>query len=512
VPIPTGLGDSRRVVPSPRDGTRVVMAASELAPYVKVGGLGEAVAALSRALTGLDCDVTAILPGYRAVFEGPWDLERQSLPSFTVPVGEQHRRVSLWRLHASDLPFRVLVLEDAPGFDRTGVYTDPATGEGFPDDAERFAVFSRAVIETLQRIDLVPDVLHIHDYPTALVPRWMREAGARTAFFENTATVLTLHNVAFQGLASDALLDRLGLGREDFHPGGPLEFWGRVNLLKAGALDADALVAVSGRYAAEIRSGPEFGFGLEGVFASRADALTGIRNGIDTAVWNPAADPHLAQTYTAATLGEKRRNKEALCRRTGLADSSAPLLGMITRLADQKGIDILRAAASRLLERRVSLVVLGSGKPEYESFLAALAHDHPGRVHHDRSFNESLAHAIQGGADFLLVPSRYEPCGLTQMVALRYGTLPIVRRTGGLAETVVDVDAEPDRGTGIVFDAYTAGALLDAVDRALAVAADPVRDAEARRRAMAADVSWAPAARAYADLYRRLLRQRPAAS
>jgi starch synthase len=359
------------------------------------------------------------------------------------------------------------------------------------------------VLEYLLHVDLAPHVLHVHDFQLGLVPSLLRRAGVGAEFFRGTRTVLTIHNLGYQGIYDPLVLRRAGFPEAAFHAGGPLEYWGKTNYLKAGILDADLLTTVSPRYAREIMEGPEFGHGLEGVLAGRRGDLTGILNGIDTATWDPATDPHLAAPYDARDLSGKRRNRDALLARTGLAPAAGrPVAAMVTRLVEQKGIDLVMDAFPAILERGIALAVLGQGRKLYEAFFADQARAHPGRVFFDGTFNEPLAHLLEAGADLFVMPSHYEPCGLNQMISLRYGTVPVVRRVGGLADTVVSMEEDPVRGTGFVFEPYTAAGLLDALDRALGAFRDRGGWEALQRRGMARDVSWDSAAAAYEALYR----------
>ncbi len=489
--------------PAPRS-LRVVMLALEMTPLAKVGGLGDMVASLSAALSARGHDVTVILPAYPDLLADP---DRRELPMSTLefPYAGGLRRQRFHRLARPGLGARVLLLEDPLFSGRDGIYADPVTRADYPDNGDRYALFARGALEILLRVDLRPDVLHLHDFQTALAASLVRRAKVGERLLGPSALVLTVHNIGHQGIYDPSVLDRLGLDGDGRLPGGPLEFWGQVNYLKAGIEDADAVTTVSPRYAEEIQDGYEYGRGLEGVLAARGGGVIGILNGIDTATWDPAADPFLARRYDARSLEGKAANKRILLERTALPPAGdRPVVGMITRLVEQKGIDLVMAAGDRLLDLDVDLVVLGSGQPEYEAFFREWAARRPDRVFHSARFDDPLAHLIEAGADIFLMPSRYEPCGLNQMMSLRYGTVPVVRRVGGLADTVVPADEEPERGTGFVFDEYSAEAMLEALDRALAARRDPVRWEGIVRRGMGQDFSWDRSARRYEELYRSL--------
>jgi starch synthase len=471
-------------------GTRVLFAAPECAPLTKTGGLGDVAGALPAALRSLGVDVRVLLPRY----ENP-NLNEKEIARATL-LG---RKV---RILESKLPSGVpLYLLDCPElYVRNGGPYQTDQGEDWPDNALRFGVLSRAAAllgGAASPFSWRPDVVHCNDWPTALAPLYLeREADA-------AASLLTVHNLAFQGLFEPAVLAGLELRPGDFslHR---LEFYGRLSFLKGGLACADAVTTVSPTYAAEIQTEAQ-GCGLDGLLRERRADLSGILNGIDTAIWDPAGDPLIAANYDAGALDAKRANKAALQRRMELReDADVPLLGMVGRLTHQKGIDLVLAAARDLAGLPAQLVILGKGERAHEHALAALAARHPGEVAVAAGFNEALAHLIEAGADLFLMPSRFEPCGLNQMYSQRYGTPPVAHATGGLADTIADGE------TGFLFDRPERGALIEAVRRALAVRREPRRWRAVQRAGMARDFSWAEPARRYADLYLRLARRQPA--
>ena len=384
-------------------------------------------------------------------------------------------------------------------FDRDGLYG--VGGRDYDDNAERFAFFCRAALEWLRHASPAPDILHMHDWQTALVPAFLRATADLYPELAAVRTVQTVHNLAFQGRFPSEEWHLLNLDPRHFVPDG-LEFYGDINYLKAGLLFADAITTVSPRYAEEIQT-PSFGSGLDGVLRMRADRLRGILNGVDDAVWNPASDPFVPAHYDQGDLRGKARCKAALQADLGLAVSPEPaLLAVVSRLAEQKGLELLGAVLPGLLKTRaVQFVALGSGDARYEELLIDLAGQFPGQVEVRIGFDEPLAHRIEAGADVFLMPSRFEPCGLNQLYSLRYGTVPVVHATGGLDDTVVEFDAREGLGTGFKFTPYTEEAFLAALRRAL----DTRRDAAAWQRlvtnGMSQDFSWQRAAREYARLY-----------
>ena len=463
-------------------GSRVLFVAPECAPLTKTGGLGDVAAALPAALRSIGVDVRVLLPAYGA-------LPGKELASLEV-LGKRARILE------SQLPSGVpLYLLDCPElYVRNGGPYQTGEGEDWPDNALRFGVLSRAAAllgGAASPLAWRPHVVHCNDWPTALAPVYLkREAGA-------AASLMTVHNLAFQGLFEPSALSALGLPQSDFTMD-RLEFYGRLSFLKGGLACADALTTVSPTYAAEIQT-EALGCGLDGLLRLRRDDLYGILNGIDTAAWDPAGDALIAVPYDPATLEAKRGNKAALQRRMELrVDEEVPLLGMVGRLTHQKGIDLVLAAAEDLVGLPAQLVVLGKGDRAHEHALAALAARHPGKVAVATGFNEELAHLIEAGADLFLMPSRFEPCGLNQMYSQRYGTPPVAHATGGLSDTIADGE------TGFLFDRPERAALLAAVRRALAARGEPRRWRAMQRAGMARDFSWSEAARRYADLYSRL--------
>jgi starch synthase len=398
-------------------------------------------------------------------------------------------------------------------FDRSGVYDDPVNGEGYPDGGERFLFFCRAALEGLKRLGERIDVLHAHDHQAAWTPCFVRTHEAYDPAFGGAATVLTLHNLGYQGLHDPWVLGLAGFGLELFYPGSPFEFWGRVNNLKVGVAFADALSTVSPRYAREIQSSPEFGYGLEGLLRRRAADLYGILNGIDIEYWNPATDRFLERRYDREHLEERAANRAALARACGFGEAGPPIVGMVSRMVEQKGFDLVEQAAGELLRLEARFVVLGSGQPRYQELMSSLAAAHPDRVCYRSGFDEPLAHRIEAGADVFLMPSRYEPCGLNQMYSLRYGTVPVVRETGGLADTVEEFDPLSGQGTGFLFARFEAGEMVAALRRALAIHRQPKLWRALQLNGMSRDFSWRASADGYDRLYRdvreRLAREGP---
>ena len=476
---------------------RVLFATPECAPWAKTGGLGDVSAGLPAALAALDLDVRLLLPGYPSVRAAAKGARRvASLPAeFGLPAAMLLRA----RL-PNEVPALIL---DCPALyaRKGGPYLD-VDGTDYADNALRFGLLSRVAARLAS--DESPlgwraDILHCNDWHAALAPAYLRlglPAPARS--------LVSVHNLAFQGIFDLDAAGPLGLPPESLCTEG-VEYWGRLSFLKAGLFYADRIATVSPTYAREIRS-KAFGCGLEGLLEARADRLSGILNGIDTRVWDPGTDVALRRNYGADSLDDKAGNRIALQAEMGLAaDEDAMLIGMVSRLTDQKGIDLLLDALPALLERPLQFVVLGSGESRFEQALRDVAAAAPERVAVLVGFDEVLAHQIEGSADAFLMPSRFEPCGLNQMYSQRYGTPPIVRATGGLADSVVDYGSADGDATGFAFAAATPAALIDAVDRALAVFADRAAWRAVCRNGMVRDFSWGASARAYRELYASML-------
>jgi starch synthase len=475
---------------------RVLMVTSEAVPFAKTGGLADVCGALPRALEALGHDVALVLPRYGTI-------DRAGLAASPVPLGVPTGVGERWcGVLATTLPrsgVRVWLVDHDALYDRPGLY-GPPRGEGYGDNCLRFTVLCRAALQICRREAWVPDVVHCHDWQSALVPSLL-DAFERDSPLARTATLLTIHNLAYQGRFPAGDFAVTGLGWERFTWQG-FEFYGGFNVLKGGLAGATLLSTVSPTYAAEIRT-PAQGELLDDLLRHRAGDLHGVLNGIDVEAWNPATDAALAARYSAATLDGKEECARDLRHRAGLAPAGAggePLLaGFVGRLTSQKGADVVAAAAERLVAAGVQLVVLGTGDAGEEAALAALGARLPG-VRAWIGFDEELAHRIYAGCDLLLMPSRFEPCGLNQLYAMRYGTLPVVTPVGGLCDTVREVAG--DEGTGFFLGAATGDALVDAVARAVALARGdrPAFDA-AVRRAMARDSGWDRAARQYEELY-----------
>ncbi|MDK9723497.1 MAG: glycogen synthase GlgA [Sterolibacteriaceae bacterium MAG5] len=478
---------------------KILFATSEIAPWVKTGGLGDIAAALPPALRARGLDVRVLVPYYPALREAFPDAPEVAHAGH---LGGLLPGAALRQATAPD--GTPLLLLDFPGyFNRPGNPYLGADGRDWPDNHLRFGLLSRIAAwlgSESSTLDWQPDIVHCNDWQTGLAPAYLQYLpGARAK------TVMTVHNLAFQGLFDHASLYELGLPDEAWHLHG-VEYYGHLSFLKAGLRHAAALTTVSPTYALEIQTDEE-GMGMAGLLRHRADRLTGILNGIDTEVWNPATDVFLKEPYRhyrVTALAAKRENKAVLQRLAGLAvRDDRPLFGVVSRLTHQKGLDLLAEIAATVLDLPAQLVVLGNGEASLEAAFRALAHDRPGECAVTIGFSEAQAHRIEAAADIFLMPSRFEPCGLNQMYSLRYGTPPVVRATGGLADTVVDA-ADERHGNGFVFRPATAEALLDAIRRAASAWRDNKRWRQLQKAGMTRDFGWLEPARRYEDIYRAL--------
>lgn len=455
---------------------KVLFASSEVAPFSKTGGLADVAGSLPVALNKAGLDIRVVTPRYKSVkiFGNEVRLNNK------VPV---------------------YFIENEGYFMRDKLYGDQR-GD-YPDNLDRFVFFSRKILELLKEIDFKPDIIHCNDWQTALVPVYLKEAFGTESFYSGIKTVLTIHNIAYQGLFSKSEFHKTGLPW-DYFTMHRLEFYDMVNILKGGLVFADVITTVSPAYAKEIQT-PEFGYGLNGLLSGRRDSLFGIINGIDYNEWDPAKDKELKYHFSLSKLEGKYKDKSALQKKAGLAQrADAPLIAVISRLADQKGLDLVSQIIHSLLGMDVQFILLGTGEERYHRLFEGIKKKFSGKASINLKFDALLAKEIYAGADMFLMPSRYEPCGLGQIICLRYGTIPIVRNTGGLADTITEYDPKTTRGNGFVFDAYDAGELFNAVKRALDIYKQRGLWNKLVANAMKCDFSWDSSAKKYLELYKKI--------
>jgi starch synthase len=478
----------------------IVYVSSEVVPFSKTGGLGDVAGALPAEIAGLGHTINVMTPYYRVVKK--LDPKPKEIAEGSVPVGNSSLPWKLLQASGPKNGHRVYFIANDGYFDREGLY---GTGKGdYEDSCSRFVFFSRACIAAAQALEKPVDVFHCHDWQSALIPAYLRILNAKNAFFANTATVFTIHNMAYQGLFWHWDYPLLNLPWPHYN-WKEFEFHGKLNMLKGALVYSHMLTTVSPTYAREIQT-PENGWGLDGVLKDRREDLVGIVNGIDS-TWDPSKDQLLPATYTTRNFDGKRTCKTVLRKRMGLPDDNSVVIGMIGRLFEQKGFDLVAQGIEELLRRNVQIVILGTGRDEYHRMLQRVQQTNPQKVAVAFAFDNALAHLIEAGSDLFLMPSRYEPCGLNQLYSLAYGTPPVVHSVGGLADTVTDTNAETlknNTATGFRFDQYSAQAMLSCIDRALQIY---VNEPEIWRRiqytGMSQDWSWRASAQKYVEVYQR---------
>jgi starch synthase len=483
----------------------ILIASPEAVPFCKTGGLADVAGALPKEFEILGVKVGLILPLYKKVNRAM--LKRMN-KNIRVPISNRIEEASLWEgKTGNSVP--VYFIEKDKYYDRAELYQ---TSEGdYPDNVERFIFFSRAILEASKAIGFRPDLVHSNDWQSAMVPVYLKTVYRDDPYFKNTASLLTIHNLGYQGIFWHLDMHLTGLGWEYFTPEG-IEFYGKINLLKGGIIFSDIINTVSKTYSREMQT-EEYGFGLDGVLRKRKDDLYGILNGIDYGEWDPADDKYIPSTYNINDIEGKAACKKALQREMGLEERDPPLIGMVTRLTIQKGLDILSECIEDLMKLNIQLIILGEGEEDYQRILKDISQGYPEKVALKIGFDPVLARKIYAGSDFFLMPSRYEPCGLGQLISLRYGTIPIVRKTGGLADTIKEFSHRSYRSyktyrtteNGFLFKEYSSDALLKSVKKALRFYQDKDLWRTLLTNAMAADFSWRSSAKKYLGLYRKAI-------
>jgi starch synthase len=476
---------------------RIVFVASECVPYSKTGGLADVVSALPQALAALGHQVDVLVPRYRMTKPGPVVPEAANI---TIPIASGFRFAAVQQGSVSK-GLRHYLIDCPEFFDREGLYQAP-DGTDYPDNPARFGGFCLAGVEFLKRRPDPPDILHCHDWQTALTPIYLRKLYTHDSFFRRTSTVLTIHNLGYQGLFTPDVLPQISLDRSLFTVEG-LEFFSKLNFLKGGIIFSDYITTVSRKYAAEIQTST-FGCGLDGVLRVHSGKLRGILNGADYDNWNPATDKLIPAQFTPEKLDAKQVCKRALLRKMGVVEPlmSRPVIGIVSRFVTQKGFDLIAAIADELMKMYVYVVALGTGEPGFEEQFRSLAVRYPEKFLVKIAYDNELAHQIEAGADIFLMPSLYEPCGLNQMYSLKYGTVPVVRATGGLDDTIQEFDGI--EGTGFKFTEYSGEALLVAVCKAVQTYGQQRVWQRLMKNGMLKDFSWAASARSYAEIYQEL--------
>lgn len=481
---------------------KIALVASECSPFAKTGGLADVIGTLPKYLATLGMEVKVFIPKFDLIDEKKFNLKQVGdIGTMALRVAGTLHAVSLYTatLPGSQVP--VYFIDCKEYFQRGTIYTDD------PDEDERWMLFNKAVIETLQRLHWAPDVIHCNDWQTGLLPLLVQDNYGWDRMFDNTSFLYSIHNIAYQGKFPPETFAKGELRNDYYYPGGPLEYYNTVCMMKAGIVFSDLISTVSETYAREILM-PNFGAGMEDILRTREHDLFGVLNGIDTEEWNPETDHYIPYHYSIHNLNGKLKNKQFLLAKTSMPfDERIPLIGIVSRLVEQKGFDLVVEAIDNLLALNAQWIILGTGREKYEQLFTNIASAYPNQCWTYIGFNNELAHLIEAGADMFLMPSQYEPCGLNQMYSLRYGTVPIVRKTGGLADTVHDWNEELETGTGFSFVEVSSTALVRTVQRAIDLFRQPELWKKIQRNGMSKDFSWEHSARKYIELYQKTIQQ-----
>lgn len=489
---------------------KILFVSSEVYPFVKTGGLADVSSALPQMLSELGHEVRIVIPKYGAVDDRKFKIhEIVRLKDLQVKIGDKDVIFSLKSCFLPGPRVRVQIyfLDNQEYFgSRNSLYIDPKTGKDYPDNDERFILLSRAVMELIIKLGWIPDVIHLNDWQCGLIPAYLKTIYKDQESFDKFKTLFTIHNLAYQGTFPVTSFKKTGLPKELESVSKGILHDGKLNFMKSGLMFADVINTVSQTYADEIRTKAEYGEGLKDVLAKRKDSLYGIVNGIDKNVWNPEKDKLIPAMYSGKNLETKIDNKKELAERFGFTyDENIPIIGLIARLFDSKGLDLVQKAFPDLMKLKVQMILLGTGDNKFHSFFEKMSSKYPKQFASYLGFSDELAHLIEAGADMFLMPSKYEPCGLNQMYSLVYGTVPIVRETGGLADTVVRFNDKTEEGNGFVFKKYDADEMLKEIKRAVKVFEDKKTWQKIMRAGMKLDFSWDVSAKRYIDLYKTIL-------
>lgn len=485
----------------------ILYCTSEVTPYSKTGGLADVSNSLPQDLNVDGNAVRIITPKYGPMNERQLKVyEIKRLTNIEVEIGN---KTTLCNIKSSFIvtpkgKTQVFLIENDEYFGTESPYTDPKTKKDYANNDERFIFFNKAVVQVLNLLGWKPDIIHCNDWQTGLIPAYLKTIYSKDPLLNSVKTVFTIHNIAFQGLFPHESFLKTGLPHNIYHEEG-LEYHKQMSFLKAGIMFADKVTTVSEKYAEEISTTHEYGMGFEGILKKRKKDLLGVLNGVDYSVWNPEKDRAIPFRFSSKELPLKRENKKSLCKHFKLEYApEIPIIGIISRLTDQKGLDLIEKAMKHLIKENMFFILLGTGEKKYEKFFEGLRKKFPSKVGVHIGFDENLAHLIEAGSDIYLMPSRFEPCGLNQMYSLRYGTIPVVRKTGGLADTIIEY--KNGKGNGFVFEKYDAGEMLKAIKRALKLYTKREEWIQLTRDAMGYDYSWGVSARKYIELYKSLLK------
>jgi starch synthase len=488
---------------------KILFVTSEVVPFVKTGGLADVSAALPQTLAELGHEVRIVVPKYGAVDDRKYKIhEVVRLKDLTVQIGNKEVVFSLKSCFLPGQRVRVQIyfLDNQEYFgSRNSLYVDPMTGKDYKDNDERFILLSLSIAELIQKLGWIPDIIHCNDWQCGLVPAYLKAAAEDNELFNNFKTLFTIHNLAYQGIFPVTTFKKTGLP-EQLNSKKGIQLNGKINFMKSGLIHSDVINTVSNTYAHEIRTSDEYGSGLKDVLSKRKNDLYGIINGIDTKVWNPEKDKHLPKKYNFKSIEAKQVNKEALTSRFGLEyKKDVPVFGIISRLYDSKGLDLIQKVFPDLMKLDLQFIVLGTGDNKYHKFLYKMSHKYKSKFACYLGFSDELAHLIEAGSDIFLMPSKYEPCGLNQMYSLTYGTIPIVHETGGLADTVIRYNEKTGEGTGFSFKKYDSKEFLKEIKRALKIFNDKKAWLKIVKAGMKTDFTWNSSAKKYIDLYKTIL-------
>ena len=489
---------------------KIFFVSPEISPFAKTGGLADIASALPKEIKNAGHDIRLFMPQYTVVNDRKFVLrEVIRLKKLDIPFGDTRIHVNIKSSFLPDTKIQVYFLDYPPYFNREEFYVDPKTNRDYADNAERFALFCRSAIETLKRLHWHPDVIHCNDWQTGFIPVFLKTLYKDDDSFKNTKTLFTIHNLAYQGIFPVSKLKMTGLPDTLFTVGNTLEYYGKVSFLKAGIEYADLINTVSPTYNQEIQNDKELGFGFQDILKRRSKSLYGILNGVDYSEWSPEVDQWIPGKYDSKSLTNKIVDKQQLLGFCNLPyDENVPCIGLISRLVDQKGLDLIVKKFDQIMEPGVQFIILGKGEEKYQEFFTAAAQKYPQQFAAFFRFDNRLAHLIEAGCDMFLMPSKFEPCGLNQLYSLRYGTIPIVRKTGGLADTVVDFSTDEQKGTGFVFEKYDADDFLTTLKLAVHTFGDKKKWKGMIRRGMKQDFSWKASSREYIKLYTKLNKEK----
>lgn len=485
---------------------KVFFVSAEVAPFASSGELGDVAGALPRVLKDLGHEVRMMMPNYRTVNERKYILRDViRLKDMPIQMDGQILNANGKSAFLPDSKVQIYFLDYKPFYDRPNLYQDGPQTKGYAENAERFVFFCRGCLETLKLLHWQPDVIHCNDWQTSLIPYFLKTAYRDDPFFKNTRVLLSVHDARHQGVFAAEVMKKAGLAENHLAPGSPAEFLGKFNFLKAGIATADLTTTVSDTYALEIQSDKEYMQGLDKFLREKRPKIVGVLNGIDYSVWNPETDTHLAATYSAVNPAGKLTNKQALLKNFGLeANPRQPVIGMMNSLREEKGIGLVIEAFDKLIAQGVKLVILGAGDEKYQSLLSKLVKKHSRNAAASFRRDEAQTHLFMAGIDMLLMPSKVEPCGLYQLIAMAYGAVPIAHASGGLVDTVADYNPKSERGVGFVFEKYAAGELVQAVSRAVKLFDDDKKWLRLIKNAMKQNFTWQSSAEKYTKLYQKL--------